>query len=848
MFCEPKTHVGLRTLPWNLLLVSLLAASCLIHVKADVYLTSAGGITWSGSCDDCQHPSSDCNIDLAAATVVHNPALAEPCDIFMDAASWNRDIHLNLSLLTVPLTISAYSLTDPLPHELLNLSSWKFSDVTNDLTFRNADFINCHFEISFKADSSSAKLAFDNCLIKGSSLIVYEDYLNIALAPQSTRYIDFNLVNITDILPESFFLNMTVINSDVNPLVSPPFPNLTAVIRLLDVQILDSRGASFFSADRAVVYSTDFQATPPSIHFMSNFGTAYSVVFNFMGGSRIDTNAAHIFDYFPHAQNSRRDTSVNITIAEKSSLSGRFMNGEPPTAILPPPLAGKHSITLLDQSSISRFNLTFSAMNVSEGSVIKNCNYYRARETGFYYDDVDTLNDAVIELASDSQTNYNYTVLWTSTTISARNLTLIDTHPTANFRMGTSTYMIGPSSIVVDHLELLPETSFSLTDLTITRSLFSFAETSATRPWFRVADGGGKRSASSSQAWSHLADSSSTLRRASSETVLYNLTLENVQVTNVDLSLDDSSFVTVRPSKQPNQLPIITMINATMNRLPVNNLRIIWDDQKLGAPPNFRTNYRLIDGGVLDGPYDFNSTMFAGDKYQFRIYSDQGFPERIWFTPVKDYTLPQPSLIPQPTSTPHSTTPAPNCPYPPPFVCTPDGHVIVNGSVNSNTSFVVPAFSGSVVIRGNLTLTSGSIIIQGAGTTLNVTGCINVTSGVVIDLSRKGSVERLSKSSPSTLIQQNGNNCSLDISTLSVSVKNSPDDCKKAKSRVDASRSSKDSLVVLFEFDNSSCNVKWIIVGSVLGALFIIAVIAILIIWKVFLDPRKKGLQRLKQS
>lgn len=160
-------------------------------------------------------------------------------------------------------------------------------------------------------------------------------------------------------------------------------------------------------------------------------------------------------------------------------------------------------------------------------------------------------------------------------------------------------------------------------------------------------------------------------------------------------------------------------------------------------------------------------------------------------------------------------TPPPNCPLPQP-----------EGFVYSLIPISVPSISfppnlGTVIIKGNFS-TSGPVMFSGTGTTLLVDGCVQNLGQVTIEISPDNLPGK------STIIQQKGTNCAVDLSLIQIQVKSTKKSCENVKAS--SSESTPSLLVAVFTLDKSKCSTKWIIIGSVLGALVLIGVGGILLL------------------
>lgn len=174
-------------------------------------------------------------------------------------------------------------------------------------------------------------------------------------------------------------------------------------------------------------------------------------------------------------------------------------------------------------------------------------------------------------------------------------------------------------------------------------------------------------------------------------------------------------------------------------------------------------------------------------------------------------------------ASPPAPAPIASCPPPPPgFICV-AGTWVSSGTIDQPTTTITITTS-SVVVTGNFSVES--LIFTGTQHNVTVSGCITLGSNgsVSIDLSTEDP-KRLSGKTIAFLTQQ-GSNCSTSLSMVPVSIKQPKNNCATVESKV-APTSSHDTLALVFSIDRSSCNTKWIILGSVLGVLAIVAVVGI---------------------
>lgn len=185
--------------------------------------------------------------------------------------------------------------------------------------------------------------------------------------------------------------------------------------------------------------------------------------------------------------------------------------------------------------------------------------------------------------------------------------------------------------------------------------------------------------------------------------------------------------------------------------------------------------------------------------------------------------LDSPLSSPSPTSAlncPPNTRPSAN------FSC-------VNGIWTStqpitSPTFAVPSGVGSVLITSNIT--SSTIIFNGLGSIVNVSGCASNLTSIIVELS-ESDLEKLGKSkSPlqRLLVLSHGSGANdsscTDLSHVIVASKVKSSSCKKVKVEKAVIESDR-TLGAYFSVDSSSCNRWWIILVSVVAAIVIIGAI-----------------------
>jgi hypothetical protein len=189
-----------------------------------------------------------------------------------------------------------------------------------------------------------------------------------------------------------------------------------------------------------------------------------------------------------------------------------------------------------------------------------------------------------------------------------------------------------------------------------------------------------------------------------------------------------------------------------------------------------------------------------------------------------------PTAVPiNPVDSSPSASPTPvGCSLPAPqgnFICN-NGVWESVGSVEEET-LTVPGDS-QIIVSGNLTVNNG-ITFNGINSQIVVNGCITIGGNTVIVQLTQSDLEQLSKQGKSekTLLKSIGScDGGSDLAAVAVSTQLPPKKgCKKVKT---LNRSSHDSLNVLFQIDNTTCNMI-IIIPSVIGGVLILTGIALTI-------------------
>lgn len=143
----------------------------------------------------------------------------------------------------------------------------------------------------------------------------------------------------------------------------------------------------------------------------------------------------------------------------------------------------------------------------------------------------------------------------------------------------------------------------------------------------------------------------------------------------------------------------------------------------------------------------------------------------------------------------------------------------------STPTLTVPSGATQTVINGNLGSTS--VVLQGSGTTIVVSGCANDLVTVTIELSPE-ELSHLSTKELQTLLTYNGNDSSCsNLNDVAISATLKGKSCKKVSAQKVATSG---SLAVLFSVSSSACNTWWIVLASVLGGLVVIGLIVVVLL------------------
>lgn len=270
-------------------------------------------------------------------------------------------------------------------------------------------------------------------------------------------------------------------------------------------------------------------------------------------------------------------------------------------------------------------------------------------------------------------------------------------------------------------------------------------------------------------------------------------TFRSIDVTNVNVMLYNIIKFTYKPTV-PNKG--ITQTNSTFSGNPPL-ISIAWSPKL--PDPQYMQKYPIFK---LTTP-----VVAAGETVPIEVVQ----PDFLWN--VSYASPPELSFYSRYLGS------AMTCNPPPGFLCAVGGGLYSPASV-TEPSIIVPPNSGVIPVAGNITVNT-TITFIGTGSSLVADGCVQVPGGISIELSKGNTVPKGSV----TLITQSS---ACDALLAPVSLKYDKKDCRKTTVKKDPNAAS-NTLAVIFKVDNSDCNVKWIILGSVLGGVLIITLALALI-------------------
>lgn len=160
------------------------------------------------------------------------------------------------------------------------------------------------------------------------------------------------------------------------------------------------------------------------------------------------------------------------------------------------------------------------------------------------------------------------------------------------------------------------------------------------------------------------------------------------------------------------------------------------------------------------------------------------------------------------------------------------------------TTLTIPSGAGTVVVTGNVASTS--IVLQGVGTSIEISGCASNLTTILVEVD-PSEAETAGKTLQ-TLISTNSanSNCSDDLSGVNIITKSTSSKCKKISTQkvvLDGGS----TLGAYFSVDSSGCKTWWIILISVICSLIVIAVI-VLVLLAIFYKPFRNKIRPYSKS
>jgi hypothetical protein len=293
---------------------------------------------------------------------------------------------------------------------------------------------------------------------------------------------------------------------------------------------------------------------------------------------------------------------------------------------------------------------------------------------------------------------------------------------------------------------------------------------------------------------------SASPRNFNSPPLTPNWIIPSIQVRDVQVSMKDLELLTYRPSNTNPSLGIV-LDNSDFDSLP-SFVRIDWT---AASGPIKGEIYDIVSINGINETDTVTALRIEGDRFIFEIAPLE--------PPFLSFRISPPPPIP------------PECPQPIPngFEC--ENGILIAKETVSEPVVTIPPNAGTVQVLGNVTI-STTLTFSGFGSSLNSSGCVSISDGIVLDLSK--TKDPVIPQDEVTLVRQS-EACSTSLIDIPVSV-NAGKTCKKISAKPSTS-STPSQLNVLFVLDKSSCNTKWIIVGSILGALVIIGAATVAIMW-----------------
>lgn len=489
-------------------------------------------------------------------------------------------------------------------------------------------------------------------------------------------------------------------------------------------------------------------------------------------------------------------TTGPITIAiSNSSVTGRSESDALAASGLPlgsvPPLAASRGCTSGTISSGSTLgfvqfngNATACNINVTDSTFVNVEATFSGSSLAFSNTTIiRTADDFGVSLVKTGFTNMNATV--------GRGLKLLNLHSTilpwtflsSGTSPSTASAFLPTGTVTLDSITLLPSATLKFASLVLTEGDIQ-GPTSATVTGSPIANNAQK---------------------------LNNWLLGPINIDGAKLDLSRTQSLRLIPATYPpsNTSTLLTTSNGgaivSSNGAFLNLLSVVWPATNgVPEPELWGPEWPLLSLENFTDPFDgniFALTMTSEDTYPFYARSEKvGTTTTFYF----HYGYPM----------------APNTcqgSLPPPFYC--DHGEWKSNDAFTNTSLTLP--SGSVSISGDVSVTT-KIIVSSGTTTLTVGGCL-ITSEVSLTIDSRINITQ----SPG---------CTFDLYRTQASIRSdsSADSNKKSCSKYSVGReqsNEKTTLVLFVSVDNAGCNNKYIIAGSAVAGVVVVALVVAMVVY-----------------
>lgn len=785
---KKSTSFGLQCkLVAPIFLVTMLMLMTHQQVTALTFLAPSGSLPWSGTCPPalgaCASAASPCTwptTDSLALIVVGQ------CDIVLNpgnyggkALAWPLTLGLGGSLNAfqangavsgINVTISGAT--------TFSLSGYNGQSSSQaSLTSSSFNLVNVGGLLSFPVSISNVSLVDTSISITASLLQNGWTFpwqvtdSNITVTPTQTLF----GVNGTP-----FSVSGTTLSSLV------PSPASFSLLRS-SVSLAPTRNTTLFKHSSTAslnITSSTVQATR-LFGFFNGSASLLSPSVSLTASSSSISDFLELFD---------SETTGAITMAiSNTSITGRSESAALAATGIPlaslPPLAATRGCTSGSISAGSTLNFvqfngnaTACNINVTDSSFVNVEATFSGASLAFSNVTITrTADDFGVSLVKTGFTKMNATI--------GRGLKLVNLHSTilpwtflpSTASPATASAFLPTGTVTLDSITLMPSATLKFASLRMTEGVIS-GPSSATVTGSPIANNAQK---------------------------LNNWVLGPINIDGAKLDLSRTQSLRLIPASYPpsNTSTLLTTSNGgaiiSSNGAFLNLLSVVWPSASgVPEPELWGPEWPLISLENFTDPFGgniFALTMTSEDSFPFYARSETvGTTTTFYF----HYGYPM----------------APNTcqgSLPPPFYC--EQGLWKSNDAFTNNSLTLP--SGSVTIAGDVSVTTKIFVASGT-TTLTIGGCLT-TSEVSLDIDSRINITQ----SPG---------CTLDLYNTQASIRADSDSKKKACSKYSVGReqnNEKTTLVLFVAVDNSSCNNKYIIAGSAVAGVVLVALIVAMVVY-----------------